>query len=333
MRTRTTLLTAGLASAALVLSACGGGSGGSGGGDGSAEGGGDLGTEFITIATGGSSGVYYQVGAGMSELLADQLGSDTSVQATGASVENITLLTEGGAEVAFAMADATTQALEGAGPFEENGAVDSLPAIASLYDQYLQLITVEGSGIESVEDLAGKRVSVGDINSGVELNARTVVDAYGMSYDDFTADYLSYAEAIDQMKNGQVQAAFVTSGLPNSAVTDLSTTEDVMVVPITGEGRETLLNDYDYFGEGEVPADVYDTAEAAETLTIPNLLLASPELSEDAVYDITKAIFDNIDQVHATHNAAKDITLENATDVTVTDIHPGAQRYYDEAGS
>lgn len=331
MRTRTTLLTAGLASAALVLSACGGG--GSGGGDGSAEGGGDLGTEFITIATGGSSGVYYQVGAGMSELLADQLGSDTSVQATGASVENITLLTEGGAEVAFAMADATTQALEGAGPFEENGAVDSLPAIASLYDQYLQLITVEGSGIESVEDLAGKRVSVGDINSGVELNARTVVDAYGMSYDDFTADYLSYAEAIDQMKNGQVQAAFVTSGLPNSAVTDLSTTEDVVVVPITGEGRETLLNDYDYFGEGEVPADVYDTAEAAETLTIPNLLLASPELSEDAVYDITKAIFDNIDQVHATHNAAKDITLENATDVTVTDIHPGAQRYYDEAGS
>lgn len=269
----------------------------------------------------------------MSELLADQLGSDTSVQATGASVENITLLTEGGAEVAFAMADATTQALEGAGPFEENGAVDSLPAIASLYDQYLQLITVEGSGIESVEDLAGKRVSVGDINSGVELNARTVVDAYGMSYDDFTADYLSYAEAIDQMKNGQVQAAFVTSGLPNSAVTDLSTTEDVVVVPITGEGRETLLNDYDYFGEGEVPADVYDTAEAAETLTIPNLLLASPELSEDAVYDITKAIFDNIDQVHATHNAAKDITLENATDVTVTDIHPGAQRYYDEAGS
>ena len=331
MRTRNTLLTAGLASAALVLSACGGGSGGGGGG--SAEGEGDLGTEFITIATGGSSGVYYQVGAGMSELLASELGSDTSVQATGASVENITLLTDGGAEVAFAMADATTQALEGAGPFEESGAVDSLPAIASLYDQYLQLITVEGSGIESVEDLAGKRVSVGDINSGVELNARTVVDAYGMSYDDFTADYLSYAEAIDQMKNGQVDAAFVTSGLPNSAVTDLSTTEDVKVVPITGEGRENLLNDYDYFGEGEVPADVYDTAEAAETLTIPNLLLASPELSEDAVYEITQAIFDNIDQIHATHNAANDITLENATNVTVTEIHPGAQRYYDEAGS
>lgn len=331
MRTRNTLLTAGLASAALVLSACGGGSGGGGGG--SAEGEGDLGTEFITIATGGSSGVYYQVGAGMSELLASELGSDTSVQATGASVENITLLTDGGAEVAFAMADATTQALEGTGPFEEGGAVESLPAIANLYDQYLQLITVEGSGIESVEDLAGKRVSVGDINSGVELNARTVVDAYGMSYDDFTADYLSYAEAIDQMKNGQVDAAFVTSGLPNSAVTDLSTTEDVKVVPITGEGRENLLNDYDYFGEGEVPADVYDTAEAAETLTIPNLLLASPELSEDAVYEITQAIFDNIDQVHATHNAANDITLENATDVTVTEIHPGAQRYYDEAGS
>lgn len=325
MRTRTlpTVL-AGAAAAALVLSGC------AGGGDDSGEGGGDAGTEFITVATGGNSGVYYQVGAGMSQLLSDELGSDSTVQATGASVENVTLLNDGDAEIAFAMADATDQALKGEGPFEDK--VESLPAIANLYEQYLQVITLEDKGIDSIEDLKGKRVSVGDVNSGVELNARTVVDAYGMSYDDFTADYLPYAEAIDQMKNGQVDAAFVTSGLPNSAVTDLATTHDVKVVPFEGDGLNKLL-EYEFFGEGTVPKDTYDSKEDAATVTIPNLLLASPELSEDAVYDITKTIFDNLDQVHATHNAAKDITLENAPNVVVTELHPGAKRYFDEAGT
>ncbi|MFB9775744.1 TAXI family TRAP transporter solute-binding subunit [Brevibacterium otitidis] len=321
MRTRTTTILAGAAAAALALSGCAGGSG---------EGEGDLGTEFITVATGGNSGVYYQVGAGMSQLFTDELGSDSTVQATGASVENITLLKDGDAEVAFAMADAADQALKGEGPFEEP--VESIPAIANLYEQYLQVITLEDKGIDSIEDLKGKRVSVGDVNSGVELNARTVVEAYGMSYDDFNADYLPYAEAIDQMKNGQIDAAFVTSGLPNSSVTDLATTHDVKVVPFEGEGLDNLL-EYEFFGEGTVPADTYDSAEDATTVTIPNLLLASPDLSEDAVYDITKTIFDNIDQVHATHNAAKDITVENAPDVVVTELHPGAVRYFEEVGA
>ncbi|MDN6400990.1 MAG: TAXI family TRAP transporter solute-binding subunit, partial [Brachybacterium sp.] len=210
--------------------------------------------------------------------------------------------------------------------------IDSLPVVANLYDQYVQLVTIEGSGIDSIEDIKGKSVSVGDQNSGVELNARTVVDAYGLSYDDFSADYLPYAEAIDQMRNGQLDAAFVTSGLPNSAVTDLATSDDVKVVPFTGDGREKLLSEHDYFGEGEIPAGTYGDSKAAETLTIPNLLVVSPSLSDDAVYDITKTLFDNIDKIQSSHNAAKDITVDNAQDVPVSELAPGAKQYFDEQG-
>lgn len=322
-RTLKTTLIGSLAAAGLALSGCASGGSGDGGGEG---------TEFLTIATGGSSGVYYQIGATMSEMLADELGSDTSVQATGASVENINLLTSGDAEIAFAMADAVTQAEEGSGPFEESGSVGELQAIAALYDQYIQVITTEDTGIETIEDLKGKRVSVGDLNSGVELNARMVVEAYGMSYDDFDADHLAYAEAIDGMRNGQIDAAFVTSGLPNSAVTDLAQTEDVKVLPIDGEGAANLQEKYDFFGEGTVPADVYGTAEDVPSMTIPNLLLASDALSEDAVYDITAALYDNLDTLHASHNAAKDITVEKATESLTAEMHPGAKRYFDEAG-
>ncbi|WP_209326309.1 TAXI family TRAP transporter solute-binding subunit [Brevibacterium renqingii] len=316
--------TASAAAFVLLATACGGGGGG-GGEEGEAS------ADFITIATGGSSGVYYQVGATMSEILADDLGADTSVQSTGASVENLTLIEDGGAELAFTQGDAVDQALNGEGPFDGKE-IESLPVVANLYDQYVQLVTVERSGIESIEDIKGKAVSVGDQNSGVELNAKTVVDAYGLSYDDFDADYLPYAEAIDQMRNGQLDAAFVTSGLPNSAVTDLATSDKVKVVPFTGEGREKLLAEHDYFGEGEVPAGTYGDSEAAETLTIPNLLVVSPSLSDDAVYDVTKSLFDNLDQIQSSHNAAKDITVDTAQDVPVGEVAPGAKKYFDEQG-
>lgn len=314
---------AGAAGLALVLSGCGGA--GSGDGEG-------VGAEFITIATGGSSGVYYQVGATMSEMLAAELGSDTSVQATGASVENINLLTSEDVELAFAMGDAVTQATEANGVFEGEEPVE-LQAIASLYDQYIQLITLEGSGIEGVEDLKGKRVSVGDLNSGLDLNTQMVVDAYGMSYDDFNADYLPYSEAIDQMRNQQIDAAFVTSGLPNSAVTDLATTDDVVLVPIEGDGRDTLLEQYDFLAEAPIPADVYDQEGDVESVTIPNVLLVGTQLSDDAVYDITATLFDNLDTLHNSHNAAKDITLEGVSEGLTIDMHPGAQRYFEEAGA
>lgn len=324
-------LLGGFAAASLLLTACGGDGGGdSDGSEGSGEVG-SQGTDFLTVATGGSSGVYYQVGATFSKLLADELESDSSVQATGASAENINLLTDGGAELAFTMGDANVQATEGDGPFEGE-ARDDLMAIAALYPNTVQIVATVDSGIESVEDLEGKNVAVGDIGSGVELNAQTVLDAYDMTYDDMSADYLSYAEATDQMSNGHIDAAFVTSGVPNPSLTELGTNTDFIVLPIEGEGRENLLNDYDYFVEDEISADTYQQSEAVPTVGVTNHLMVSSELSEDAVYDITTVFFDNLDKIHNSHAAAKAITLEEATDGLTVPLHPGAKRYLEENG-
>lgn len=314
------------AASALALAACSddatdGGNGGEGGGS-------DL--DFVTIAAGGTSGPYYQIGATMSQVLTDELGVDSTVQATGASVENIELLMSGRGEIAFAMGDAVIQATEGTGPFEGQEGLDGLTVITALYPNYVQLVTVESTGIKTVDDLRGKRVGVGDQNSGVELNAQMILEAHDMSYDDITADYLSYADAIDQMKNGQVDAAFVTSGLPNSSVLDLATGDDVVIVPIEGAGMEKLLELYPFFTSNVIPAGTYDNTEDVNTATIMNQLLVAPSMSEDDVYAVTKALFENLDQIHSSHQAATGITLDTVSEGAVVDINPGAQRYFDE---
>lgn len=336
MRRKT--LIAAVAATALALSACGSDSdGGSDAGGSETEGtsSGEVGSEdasFVTIAAGGTSGPYYQIGATMSQILADELGSDTSVQATGASVENINLIVDRGAEVAFVMGDATRQAMEGTGPFEGESYAD-LMAITALYPNYVQLVTTAGTGIASVADLEGRRVGVGDVNSGVELNAQMILEAHDMSYDNIEEDFLSYSEAIDQMKNGQVDAAFVTSGLPNASVLDLATTDDVVIVPIEGDGMARLQELYPFFNENVIPGGTYDNTEDVPTASIMNQLLVSSELSEDAVYEITQALFENLDQIHAAHKAAQGITLDSVTEGLVTDLHPGAIRYFEEQGA
>lgn len=323
-------LGASAAAAALLLTACGDDA--DGGGDAAAEGDvGSLDAEFITIGTGGSSGVYYQIGATMSDMLASELDSDTSVQATGASAENINLITDGDAEMIFAMGDAVVQASEGSGPFEDEPR-DNLMAIAALYPNTVQVVATEASGIESVEDLAGSNVAVGDVGSGVEINARTVLEAHGLSYEDLNEDYLSYAEATDQMANGHIDAAFVTSGLPNPTLTELGTNTDFVVLPIEGEGAENLLGDYDYFAEDVIPADTYLNEEDITTVGVTNHLMISADLSEDAAYDITATIFDNLDRLQGSHSAAEQITLESVTEGLVVPLHPGAERYFEEQG-
>ncbi|WP_059104505.1 TAXI family TRAP transporter solute-binding subunit [Shouchella shacheensis] len=324
-----------IAGLALALVACNGGEETTGNGN---EGEGDVDTggldaDFLTIATGGTSGVYYQIGAQVGTMLENELNSDVSVQATGASVENINLIDTGRAELAIVMADAVTQATEATGPFEETGAVENLTAIASLYPNFVQVVTTEDANIDSIEGLAGRNVGVGAANSGVELNAQMILEAHGMSYDDINEDYLSYSEAIDQIQNGMIEAAFVTSGLPNATVIDLSTQNDAKIVPIEGEGLAKLQELYPFFSEATIPAGTYDNEEDITTASIENLLIISNELSEDAVYDVTSALFDQLETLQNSHNAAADITIETVDQGLPIPFHPGAERYFEEQGA
>lgn len=292
----------------------------------------DRGSEFVTIATGPTSGIYYPIGGAFATALGNA-GYKTSAQATGASVENINLITNDEAELAIAMQDSVVQAYEGFGAFDT--ANTDLRAMMRLWPNYVQLVTTADTGIKSVEDLKGKRVGVGAPNSGVELNARMIYDAYGMSYEDSEVDYLSYGEAIDQMKNGQCDAAFVTSGLPNSTVSELAFSYDMVIVPIDGEGRDNLIDKYPFFAASTIPAGTYNNDEDVESVFVYNIMLVNKELSDDMVYDMLDCIFsdDGISTIKASHNTAdKNIDVSFGVDDIKIPLHDGAAKWWQDHG-
>jgi TRAP transporter TAXI family solute receptor len=286
---------------------------------------------FVTIATGGSSGAYFALGGAISNQLNQKVeGINSSVQSTGASAVNATLLGTEKVELAFAMNDVVSYAYTGTEVFKEKGKVENLRGIAALYPNFVQLVTVEKTGIKEVSDLKGKRVGVGAPGSGTEVNARQILKAHGITYDDIKADYLSYAEAIEQMKNGAVDAAFLTSGLPNSTIMDLATTQDVKIVPIRKEAVENLAKEYPFYASEVIPAGTYDNEEDVETAAVQTLLVTRADLSDDLVYNITKTIFENLDALRETHSAANSIKLESVRKGMPIPLHPGAEKYFNE---
>lgn len=290
----------------------------------------DRASEFVTIATGPTSGIYYPIGGAFATVLGNA-GYKTSAQATGASVENINLITNGEAEIAIAMQDSVMQAYEGFGAFEQ--ANSDLRAMMRLWPNYVQLVTTEGTGIKTVADLKGKRVGVGAPNSGVELNARMIYEAYGMTYDDSIVDYLSYGEAIDQMKNGQCDAAFVTSGLPNSTVSELAFSYDMVIVPIDGEGRDNLIEKYPFFAASTIPADTYNNEADVDSVFVYNIMLVNKDLTDDMVYDMMDCIFNDIDSIKASHNTAdKNIDVSFGVDDVKIPLHDGAAKWWKDHG-
>ena len=311
---------------ASILAACGD-SDKDGGADskGSADG---LDTRIVTIATGGSSGPYNIIGTTLANEYSNEFGVNSKPQSTGASVENINLIKEDKVEMAFVMSDVLTEAVEGIGNFPEK--VDKVQQIAALYPNYVQIVTTADSGIKTIEDLKGKRVAVGDQNSGVEVNARNLLNGFGITYDDIKVDYLGYAEAADGLKSGSIDAAFLTSGLPNSSVMELAASIDLALVSVDPAKIEEIAKDQPYFVALDIPADTYGNAEPIPTAAIMNALVVSSDLSEDDVYKLTKKFFESLDTLGNSHQAATEITLEDAQKGMVAPVHPGAQKYYDE---
>ncbi|MGM0898171.1 MAG: TAXI family TRAP transporter solute-binding subunit [Bacillota bacterium] len=309
---------------AMTLAACGGDEeGGSGG-----ESGESLETNIVTIATGGASGPYNIIGSTLADVYSNEYGVNSRTQTTGASVENVNLLKEDKIEMAFTMSDVVSQAVEGEESFTEP--TDKISQIAALYPNYVQIVTTADSGIETFDDLAGKRIAVGDQNSGVEVNARTLLEGHGITYDDIEVDYLGYAEAADGLRAGQLDAAFLTSGLPNASLLELSETLDIRMVEIDPADVEEIAQDKSYFVALDIPADTYGNEEAVPTAAIMNALVVSSDMSEDDVYKLTQTFFDNLETLGNSHQAATDITLEEAQEGLVAPLHPGAERYYSE---
>lgn len=319
------LATALLLALSMVLAACGGGKD-EGGGDG--EGGADK-PKFMSIVTGGTGGTYYPLGGSFAEIISDATGIDTNAEVSGASAENMNTLKDGNAEIAFSQTDIASYAQEGKLMFE-GAAVDNVSAIGTLYPETIQIVTTAKSGIKSVEDLKGKKVSIGAPGSGTAANAEQILEVHGIKLDDIQKQDLSFDESTAGIQDGNIDAAFVTAGTPTGAVEGLSATEDVVIVPIEQDKIDALIEKYPYYVQDEVPSGTYKLAEAVPTVAVQAMLVVSNDLSDDVVYDVTKAIFENLDKV--THAKGKMIKAENAVKGTGIELHPGAKKYFDEKG-
>lgn len=285
-------------------------------------------TKFVTIATGGASGPYNIIGTSLAEIYAKTFEVNAKTQTTGASVENVNLLTQGKVDMVLALSDVVTDAVEGKNDFK--APITNIQQVAVLYPNVIQLVASEKSGIKNIEDLKGKRIAVGDQGSGTEVNARTLLEGFGITYDDVKVDYLGFADAADAMKAGKIEAAFFSSGLPNSSLLELEQGIKLQMVSINQDKLKEIIKTKPYFKTFEIPAGTYGNDKAIPTTAVMNALLIRSDISEDDGYKLTKALFDNLDGLKNAHQAASDISLETAQEGMVAPIHPGAKKYYDE---
>ena len=268
--------------------------------------------QFINIATGGTAGTYYPIGGAIAEVL-NKNGMNASAQSTGASVANINMLKDKQVELAIVQNDITYYAVNGEEMFKEGGKVENLNGIASLYPETCQFVVREDSGIKSIADLKGKRVAVGAAGSGAEANARQILEAHGITYDDVNEQFLSFAEGSYALKDGTVDAAFVTAGYPTASVQDIASQNKIRLLPVGDEAIKKLSEKYPFYTKTTVPAGTYQGFDQEiQTVSVMAILVANDKIDAALGEKVTKAIFDNLDKIAAAHSAAKSITKATA---------------------
>jgi TRAP transporter TAXI family solute receptor len=289
--------------------------------------------EFVTVLTGGTSGVYYPMGVALSQIYGKAMpGAKTSAQVTKASAENLNLLQAGRGEIAFTLGDALNEAWKGNEEAGFKTPLKKLRTIAAIYPNYIQIVANADSGIKTLADLKGKRVAVGAPKSGTELNARDIFKGAGMSYKDFAkVEYLPFGESVELMKNRQLDATLISAGLGVAAIRDLATSVKIVIVPVPADVVAKIGEAA--YQAGTVPANTYNgQTDAVATVAIQNFLVSHEGVSTDAAYKMTKAIFENLPALQAAHAAAKAITKENAAKAPPAPLHAGAEKYYKEIG-
>lgn len=298
----------------LTLTACGG-----------------SGASKMTMGTGGTAGTYYAFGGVLAQYMKNHAGIDVTVVSTDGSKANIESIDAGDYQLGTVQSDVMAYAWQGTRSFD-GSKIDSFRVVAGLYAESVQLITMDPA-IKTVADLKGRAVSIGAPGSGVYFNATDVLAAAGLSESDIKAQYQSFADSTDALKDGKIDAAFIVAGAPTAAITELCTTNDAFLVPIDGDIADKLMADCPFYTVYNIPAGTYNgQTEDVKTVTVKATLIVSADASEEDVYNLTKAIFDNVDAITAENGKGAELSIENATSGMTAPFHAGAAKYFAEKG-
>lgn len=289
-------------------------------------------TEYLGLATGGTTGTYYALGGDIAALwMANIENLDVSAQSTGGSKANIILINDGEAELATVQNDVMYYAYQGDKDFFDGQVIDSFQAIGALYPELVQIVVAADSGIKTVADLKGRNVSVGAVGSGVYFNAVQILENAGLTLSDIAAHHYSFDESATAFQNQQIDAFFVTSGLPNTSIIEVANKRDVNLIGLDEAALKSLSEKYSFYVPVTVPAGTYNGM--AEDVTVPAVsavLICKKDLSEDLVYQLTKVLFEKTGDL--THAKKEMISAESAVKGVPVPFHPGAEKYFKELG-
>ncbi len=289
------------------------------------------GSTRMTMGTGGAAGTYYAYGTILGQFIKEKTEIAVTAVNSEGSAANIQGIDAGDYNMATVQSDVLAYAWDGTRSFEKDGAIKSFRVMAGLYAESVQLITMDPN-IKSVADLKDKNVSIGAKGSGVYFNAIDVLGAAGLTENDIKPQYLSFDDSTDGLKDNKIDAAFIVAGAPTPAITELCTTNNAYLVPIDGEIASKLIDaEGSFYTAYTIPANTYaKQTEDVSTITVKATMIVSADLSEDDVYSMTAAIFDNIDSI--SHAKAAELSLENATQGMAAPFHAGAAKYFKEKG-
>ena len=291
---------------AALLAGCGGDSGSKSGGE----------KQFLNIATGGTAGTYYPLGGALAELLNNNIkGMNASAQSTGASVANVNMLKDGSVDLAFIQNDIAYYAVNGSEMCKDNK-VAGLRGLAALYPETIQFVTTADKGIKSIADLKGKKVAVGAAGSGAEANARQILAAYGITYDDIDERFLSFGEAADALKDGNVDAGVVVAGFPTAAIQDLAANKSAAIINIDSDKADELMKKYPYYTKVSIPKGTYKC-----------VVVTTDKMDDKLGGEVVKAIYEHLDRMKAAHAVGKYITKDTALDGMSIPMNAGAEQY------
>jgi TRAP transporter TAXI family solute receptor len=294
---------------------------------------------FFRIGTGGTSGTYYPIGG----LIANSIsatgasgveGLVATANSSNGSVANINAIQSGASESGFSQSDVAYWAYSGTGLFEGKGKIEDLRLLATLYPETLHVVARADAGIKSIADLKGKRLSLDEPGSGTIVDARIVLDAFGITEKDITPEYLKPGPSGEKMRDGGLDAYFFVGGFPAGAITELAASTDITLVPVTGPEVDKILAEYGFFAKNSVPAETYKGIPETETISVAAQWVTSAKQPEDLVYNIAKSLYSEATQkaLQAGHAKGALITLDNAVTSAGIPFHPGAEKFYKEAG-